>query len=123
MNYVYSEKEFLTVYNSYKPNGFTKFMYKYFSAKFSNLGTMGLVIYTIMMNVICIIIDQNNNKSEYLQPMMFISNIPFFIWGICATIAFSMNQSRHKKIMKKLGIIKMDDYNNYVKLYVKHEFE
>lgn len=123
MNYQLSEKEFLSVYNMYKPDWFTKFMYKYFSANFKNIGTKILVSYVIIMNVICIFIDNFNNRSLILLPLLLITNIPFFIWGILGVIAFTLNRRRHLKIMNKLHIKTIDQYNDYVKLYVKKEFD
>lgn len=114
-----SKTDFLNVYNNYKPNSYVKFMYKYFAASMKCKGTLILSIYIIIMNIICIFIDNHNNRSEYLLPMMFIANIPFFIWGILSVIAFSLNQSRHRKIMKFLEIDKREDYNEYIELYVK----
>lgn len=118
MEYQLTEKEFLTIYNMYKPNKFLIFISKYFSTD-GFFAKVIMVLYFIIMNTITIIINENNPESLYFKPMVIISNLPLVIWGLIILVAFIINTKRHKKIMKKLNIKTVEEYNRYINLYVK----
>jgi len=116
-----TKQEFLLVYNKYKPDLFTNFMYKYFSIDRKCIGTKILISYVVLLNILPIIIDNINDKSPLILPIVLIANIPFFIWGLLGIIAFTLNRIRNNKIKNKLGIKTIDEYNEYVSLYVKND--
>ena len=121
MSNVLTEKEFLLVYNKYKLDFFTKFMYKYFSVDKKCLGTKILISYVVIFNLISIILDNMNEKSYLILPIVLLANIPFFTWGILGIIAFTLNRKRHNKIKNELGIKTIEEYNQYISLYLNKD--
>lgn len=114
-----TKEQFLNVNNKYKPNLFINFMYKYFSINKKSIGLKFLFLYFFICNIILLIIDNINERSSLLLPLILITVIPFFIWGILSIIAFILNIKRHHKIKNELGLT-IDEYNKYILLYNKY---
>jgi len=116
-----TKSEFLKVYNSYPPNGWTKFVYKYFSKETLQKDTwlkkifIGVLIGLFAFGFIVTAITNGEARRLIGLPTMTYGII-LAILVIGCFIGAMMNKWRIKKIAKKLGIT-LAKYNEYVELY------
>jgi hypothetical protein len=115
-----SKQVFLAVYDSYLPNEWIKFTFKYFSTstlpkdkKVSNI-MRDLLIILFLLGFLGTVLNLNHS---FIKCMLLPFTIILFLWGILKFGAFIMNNARIKKIMKLLKINK-DEYNALVSAYL-----
>lgn len=109
-----TKEQFDAVYNKYKPSKFLKFAYTHYNVKLKRkptpIGTLMAVIGWCIGTAGIIVFDQLGMKDVALKFLW--AYIPFAAL-IIALPAHLMNQSRTRKIAKKLGI-SLDTYNDLV---------
>jgi hypothetical protein len=106
-----SKEEFLKVYNSYPPNGWTKFAFKYFSQstlpkdKFLKNIAVYLMAGSFVMGMLGTILNMSREfiLGSILPLMIVLPSIAIIMSG-----GAIMNNLRIRKIRKKLGITKLE---------------
>jgi len=115
-----SKEQFWAAYNKFSPNGWTKFIFKYFSKetkledKWLKNTFIGVEVTLFLAGMVGTILGWN-----YVAVA-----IPTFTFGILLAIlvlggfiAVFMNNFRIRKIRKELGGISKIEYNRLVELY------
>lgn len=115
-----TKEQFWAAYNKFQPNGWTKFIFKYFSKSTKNEDKwvknifVGVEIGLFLIGMIGSILDWSKSAV----------GIPTIIFGILLVtlvlsgfVAVFMNNFRIGKIRKKLGGISKEEYNRLVEIY------
>lgn len=109
-----TKEEFDKVYNRYKPGAFLRFAYTHYNVKMKRtpkpIGTWAGVIGWIIGTIGLIVFDQLGMKDIAMKFLW--AYVPFAAF-IISLPAFLLNQSRTKKIARKLGV-SLDEYNKLV---------
>ncbi len=116
-----TKEQFLAAYNKHLPNGWTSFVYKYFSQstkpedmhvkKIFQGSLIGLFLFSLIATM------ANASRLVIGIPTV-IFTILLFSFGILAFGAFIMNNGRIKKIRKELGGITAEEYNALVEKFM-----
>lgn len=113
-----NECEFVNVYNIYKPNGYIRFIYKYFSTNTHHRDMrVSNTITTILISLfaggfVSTMITKENSKMTAIFTIIY--GILLVVLCICVLIAILMNNRRITNIANKLGISREE----YIKLVV-----
>jgi len=116
-----TKEQFLEAYNSYPPNFWIKFIYKYFSEgrkkEDSWFATAFVIIETVLFfsGMLGSILKWDYN---IMVTIVFIFGALLFFVVFGGTIAVIMNNLRIKKIRKKLGGIDDVEYNILAEEYL-----
>ena len=115
-----TKEQFWAAYNKFQPNGWTKFIFKYFSKSTKNEDKwvknifVGVEIGLFLIGMIGTILEWNKSAI----------GIPTIIFGILLVtlvlggfVAVFMNNFRIRKIRKELGGISKEEYNRLVEIY------
>ena|ERR1035437_5415263 len=115
-----SKQVFLAVYNSYLPNEWIKFTFKYFSTstlpkdkKVGNIMT-GVLFILFLGGFLGTVLNLNHN---FIKFMVLPFAIILLLWGILKFGAFIMDNIRIKKILKLLKITE-DEYDELENAYL-----
>lgn len=118
---VITKEQFLTAYNKYSPNGWTKFAYKYFSqsAKKEDKWVSKTFQYVALALFLAGMIGAIFNlSSTYMKCMIFPFCAIIVIVSILMSSAAIMNNLRIRKIRKELGGISMEIYDALASMYL-----
>jgi hypothetical protein len=117
-----TQQQFEKAYNSHLPNGFTRFMYRYFSVNASK-GDRLLSRFLVFLLVSLFSAGMLGTilKVDWLiRWPTIVYSLLLVILGVCMFTAWIMNRRRIKKICRDLGIT-VTEYNTLVILYIKTE--
>jgi len=117
--------KFLKAYNSFPPNNFIKFIYKYFSlnTKKEDSWLKNTIIIFLLILFLCGFVSvafHLKNNFNLIITYIFCVLLASLILSI--TTAVIMNDYRIDKIRKLLGGISKEEYYNLVTYYLGDEF-
>lgn len=120
-----NECEFLSVYNKYPPNWWSKTAYKYFSSSTVGKDLWLRRTFVIIMGILFAVgfvatIITGGEARKIIAPPTIIYSILLAVVVLFIFIGVKMNNMRIKRICKELGV-KYDEYEFYVKLYLTGE--
>ncbi len=115
-----TKEQFWAAYNKFQPNGWTKFIFRYFSKSTKNEDKwvknifIGVEVALFLTGMLGTILEWNKSAI----------GIPTIIFGILLVtlvlggfVAVFMNNFRIRKIRKELGGISKEEYNRLVEIY------
>lgn len=117
---VITKEEFLEAYNKHLPNGWTRFIFKYFSKttkpndKWLKNIFIGVEVGLFFLGMLGTILNWSKLAIGILT-IIFGTLLVILVGG--AFIAVFMNNFRIRKIRKELGGISKQEYNRLVELY------
>jgi len=114
-----SKKEFLSVYNSNKPNFWIKFIYKYFSKGTSKDKLIPKKVIVAMLSLFFFLGffgTAFNAKYELIKIVTIAYSILLSVVGLSIVSAVIMNNLRIRKTAKELNIT-IEKYEELLKLY------
>jgi hypothetical protein len=117
-----TQQQFEKAYNSHLPNGFTRFMYRYFSVNASKGDRLlsRILVFLLVSLFSAGMLGTILEVDWLIRWPTIVYSLLLVILGICMFTAWIMNRIRIKKICRDLGIT-MTEYNTLVILYIKTE--
>jgi|WetSurMetagenome_2_1015567.scaffolds.fasta_scaffold691564_2 hypothetical protein len=120
-----TKEKFLEVYNRHLPNGYVRFVYRYFSLNTKNNDRWlsrvikWIFICAIFVGFVSIIITGDNTPSNDVAfvATMYVGYI-LLLLATMIIVAAIINNFRIRKIIRELGI-GWDEYNICVSIYVE----
>lgn len=114
---IVTREQILEAFKKYPFNGFTKWVYKYYSTnlrkKPAPIGSYVAIVGFIIASIGMITFDQIGIK--YIADIFASIYLLFAVWGISLP-AYIMKQINVKRICKHLGL-NSEEYNRYLNMY------